>query len=98
MEVLPGTGTQSTPAAILIAGAPSWFVPLPKQLRQPRDVDGDPPRLILREHLRLQRLDLGLSRVDVGERLPVGVPDDIAAGNPVGGAGKRRSFTDVASR
>jgi hypothetical protein len=39
-----------------------------------------------------------LPRVEVLDRLPVGVSDDIAAGNLVGGAGKRRSFTDVASR
>jgi hypothetical protein len=56
---------------------------LPKQLRQPRNVDRDAPRLVLREHLRLQRLGLGLPRADVGERLPVRVPDDIAARNLV---------------
>jgi hypothetical protein len=31
--------------------AGSLGLTLPKQLRQPRDVDGDPPRLILRQNL-----------------------------------------------
>jgi hypothetical protein len=32
MEVLSGTGTQSTPTAILTAGAPSRVGPLPEQI------------------------------------------------------------------
>jgi hypothetical protein len=36
--------------------------------------DGDPPRLVGREHLGLPRLGFALSRVDVRDRLPVGVP------------------------
>jgi hypothetical protein len=46
---------------------------LPEQLGQPRDVDGDAPRLVLRQHFRLQRLRLVLSRADVRKLLPVGV-------------------------
>jgi hypothetical protein len=42
----------------------SIAIRLPEQLRQPRDVGGDPPRLVLREHLRLQRLGLGFPTVD----------------------------------
>ena len=34
---------------------------LPEQLRQPRDIDGDPARLGGGEHLGLQRLGLVLS-------------------------------------
>jgi hypothetical protein len=30
-------------------------IALPKQFRQPRNVDGDPPRLVFRQHLGLQR-------------------------------------------
>jgi hypothetical protein len=53
---------------------------LAKQLRQPRDVDGDAPRLVLRQHLGLQRFGFTVSGIDVRERLPVGIADDIAAG------------------
>jgi hypothetical protein len=42
---------------------------LPEQLRQPHDVDGDPSRLVLGEHLRLPGLGLVLSRIEVRERL-----------------------------
>jgi hypothetical protein len=55
-----------------------------EKLWQPRDVDGDPSRLIFREHVRLPRLDLGLAAVDVGDRLSTGVTDDVAAGYRVG--------------
>jgi hypothetical protein len=33
----------------------SFAITLSKQLWQPRDVDGDPPRLVFRQHLGLQR-------------------------------------------
>jgi hypothetical protein len=33
---------------------PSVGLALPKQFRQPRDVDGDPARLVLRQHLCLK--------------------------------------------
>jgi hypothetical protein len=49
------------------------------------------PRFVLREHLGLPRLGLVLSRVEVGERLPVGVADDIAAGDLVGAPGRREA-------
>lgn len=38
----------------------STGIGLPQQLRQPRDVDGDPPRLVLRQHLGLERVAAGL--------------------------------------
>jgi hypothetical protein len=40
-----------------------------EQLRQPRDVDGDPSRLIIREHFCLPGFALVVPGVDVGERL-----------------------------
>jgi hypothetical protein len=52
-------------------------------LQQPRDVDGDPPSLVLSEHLCLPRFGLVVAGVDVGERLPAGIPHDIAAGHLV---------------
>jgi hypothetical protein len=64
---------------------------LPKQLRQPRDVDGDASRLILREHLGLPRLVFVVAGLEVGERLPIGVPDDVAAGHLVGAPGRREA-------
>jgi hypothetical protein len=48
--------------------------------RQLRDIEGNPPRLVFRQHLRLQRFGFAVSRVHVDE-LPVGVADDIAAGH-----------------
>jgi hypothetical protein len=71
---------------------PTSAVILPmQQLRQPCDVDGDPSGLVFREHLRLPRLDLGGAAVDVGDRLPVGVADDIAARYLVGTPGRREA-------
>jgi hypothetical protein len=38
---------------------PHWILAalaLPQQLRQPRDVDGDPPRFVRRQHLGLHGL------------------------------------------
>ena len=46
-----------------------------EQLRQPRDVDGDPPRLVLREHLRLQSFGRIVARIQIGQRLAVSVAD-----------------------
>jgi hypothetical protein len=63
----------------------------PKQLRQPRDVDGDRPRLVFRQHLGLQRFGFAFSGVDVGDRLTVGVTDDIAAGDLFGAPGRREA-------
>jgi hypothetical protein len=37
---------------------------LPEHLRQPRDVDSDPARLVLREHLRLPRFSIVVARVE----------------------------------
>jgi hypothetical protein len=50
---------------------------LPERLRQPRDVDGDPSRFVLRQPLRPPRFDFALSGVDVRERLPVGVVNPV---------------------
>jgi hypothetical protein len=44
----------------------------------------DPPRLVGRQHLRLQRLRFVLPRIDVHQCLPVGVTDNVAAGHLVG--------------
>jgi hypothetical protein len=57
---------------------------LPEQLRQPRDVDGDRSRLVVREHRCLSGFMLGLSTVEIRARLPGGVTDNIAAGHLVG--------------
>jgi hypothetical protein len=56
----------------------------PEQVRQPRDVEGDPSRLVVREHLRLPCIGLGLPTVEIRERLPGGITDNIAAGHLVG--------------
>jgi hypothetical protein len=71
----------------------------PKQLRQPRDVDGDPPRLILRQDLGLPCFGIVVAAVEVGEGLRVAVPDNIAArvGSARHGAGKRRDGSDMAA-
>jgi hypothetical protein len=42
------------------------------------DVDGDPSRLVLRQYLRLPSLSFVVAGVEVGKRLPVGVPHDTA--------------------
>jgi hypothetical protein len=38
---------------------------LSEQLRRPRDIDGDPPGLVVRRHLRLPRVGFAVSRVDL---------------------------------
>jgi hypothetical protein len=50
---------------------------LPERLRQPRDFDGDPSRLVLCQHLRPPRFGLAPSGVNVWERLPVGVVNPV---------------------
>jgi hypothetical protein len=57
---------------------------LPQHLRQPRDVHGDPARLVLRQHLRLQSFGRVVARVQIGKRLAVGVAGDVTARNGVG--------------
>jgi hypothetical protein len=57
------------------------------QLGQSRDVGGNPPALVRREHLRLPRLGLVLAAVEIRDRLPVGVADDIAAGDLLSASG-----------
>jgi hypothetical protein len=52
---------------------------LSEQLRQPRDIDGDPPCFVFRQHLGLQRSGFAVSGIDVRDRLTVGVADDVAA-------------------
>jgi hypothetical protein len=61
----------------------SVSIGLPEQFLQPHDVDGDPARLFLREHLRLQRFGRVVSRVQ-GERLTVCIPGAVTAWNGVG--------------
>jgi hypothetical protein len=69
----------------------SVAIRFPEQLRRPRDVDGDPPRLVFRQHLRLPRLVLAVAGVEVRERLAVGVPDDVPARNLVDAPGRREA-------
>jgi hypothetical protein len=51
-------------------------VSLAKQLRRPRDVDRDPPRLVRGEYLRLLRVVGVVAAVEISQRLPIGMPDD----------------------
>ncbi len=64
---------------------------LPEQLRQPCHVDGDPARLVLRQHLGLPSFVFIVARVDVNESLAVGVADDIAARDLVGSPRRREA-------
>jgi hypothetical protein len=48
---------------------------LPEQLRQPRDVNGDLSCFVVRAHLRLSGVSLGLATVELYERLPGGVTE-----------------------
>ena len=50
-----------------------------KQPRQLRDIAGDAPRLIHRQHIGDLRVSLCLARVDIGQGLTVGVFDFITA-------------------
>jgi hypothetical protein len=70
--------------------SPLAFI-LAKQLRQPRDVGGNLPGLVLRRDLGLQRLGLAVSGVDVHERCPLAVADDIAARDIVDAQGAGNS-------
>jgi hypothetical protein len=63
------------------------FLPL-QQRRQLRNVGRDPPRLVLRQHLGLQRLGFVRPAVDVGERLAVGIVHDASAGHLFGAPGR----------
>ena len=58
-----------------------------QEVRQPCDVHSNPPRLVLREHLRLQSFSRIVPRIQIGERLAVGVSDDVAARNGFGSPG-----------
>jgi hypothetical protein len=72
----------------------AWFLVVlapRKQLGQPRDADGDPSRLVFRQHLRLPRFGFVFAGVEVRQRLPIGVPDDVSAGHPVGAPGRREA-------
>src|SRR6185437_5817922 len=65
--------------ALLTAGAPrsrvAWWS---QQLRQLGDVDGDTPRLFAGHQVR-RRAPAGLVlEIDVGERVALSVPDDVA--------------------
>ena len=62
----------------------------PKQLRQPRDVDRDPPRLVLGQDFGLPGLGFVVAGVHVGQRLTVGVP-------ACQGDGKRRGDSAMAT-
>jgi hypothetical protein len=62
-----------------------------QQLRQTRDVDRDPSRLVLGQDFCLSCFGITVAGVYEGERLPVGVPDDIAAWRWVGVPGRREA-------
>jgi hypothetical protein len=64
-----------------------------QQLRQPRDVDGDPAHLIVREHLCLSGISLGFPTVEIRDGLPGGIADDIAARYLVGAPGRELFHT-----
>ena len=53
----------------------SWlsllWLALPEQLRQPRGVDRDPPRLVERESLGLPSFGFAVAAAHVGQRLPL---------------------------
>jgi hypothetical protein len=75
----------------LLERCPNESVPNPQQLRQPRDVQRDPPRLVLRQHLRLPCFGIVVAGIDEHERLTLGVADDVAAGHLVGMPGRRKA-------
>jgi hypothetical protein len=81
-----------------LACAISGALTLSKQLWQPRDVDGDPPRLVRRQHLRLPCLVRVLPRIHVSQRLPVGVRTTYppGMGSARQGGGKRRGGSAIA--
>jgi hypothetical protein len=62
---------------------------LPEQFRESRDVERDATRLVGGEHLRLPRVGFVVTAVELGQRLSVGVPDDITAA-PLVGMPRRR--------
>jgi hypothetical protein len=72
-------------ALLFIAPSP------PEQLRQPCDVERDPSRLVVREHLCLSGISLGLPTVEICERPTGGVPDHIAARYRVDAPGRRKA-------
>src|SRR5262249_37375730 len=53
---------------------------LSEQLRQPRDVDRDPPRLVKGQLLGLDGFAFGRTRIQIGECLACRVPHHISAG------------------
>jgi hypothetical protein len=70
-EPLPSASwVQRTPATpkILepVRRETSVALSLPQQLRQPRDVDRNPPRLVLRQQLRLKGLGRVVARIEIG--------------------------------
>jgi hypothetical protein len=60
-------------------------------LRQPRNVHSDPSCLVLCQDLGLPSLGIVVSAVEVRQRLPVGVADDVAAGHRGGVPGRGKS-------
>ena len=65
---------------------------LPKQIRQTCDIDGYSTKFVLGQHLRLQSFSRVVPRVQISQRLVVGVADDVPTGNGFGAPGgeKRR--------
>jgi hypothetical protein len=80
------TQIQNVFRLVLRSQSPPRWLCAAQQFRQPRDVQRDPSRLVLCQHLCLPCFGFVLAAVEVRERLPVGVADDIAAGQLVGRA------------
>src|SRR5262245_65685701 len=52
---------------------------LSEYLRQPRDIDRDPPRLVKGQFLGLDGFAFGGTRIEIGERLTCRIANHIAA-------------------
>jgi hypothetical protein len=90
----PGHHEQRKPSTSVPTEASGWrstfrrsSARLTEQTRQPRYVHSDPARLVLGQHFGLQRFGLVVPG-DIGERLSIGVSDDVAAGDLVGAPGR----------
>jgi hypothetical protein len=70
---------------------PASSIGLAEQTGQAGYVYSNPASLVFGEHLGLHRLGFGLPGINVRERLPVGIADDVAAGHPVSAPGRRKS-------
>ena len=65
MSAFEGQADPILPRITMAAAERSVAIRFPKQLWQPRYVDGDPPRLVLRQHLRLSCFGFVFAAVEV---------------------------------